>query len=448
MGRLAFGETHSVREEGFSRNNWSLIKSTVPCCICHSDASTPFDVPLQKAIQLNHKGMPPVVDKETKEAKDATKEQTGEHAIDSRQRSDRKNLVALIGATPNSSNADLDANFWKIPHEMSGNEENTTDNETLLDQFNELPAATQQLLKTASCLGCLDTSLLKASTELNKESILQLLNDVEFSVNGDTLTFIYQEIPINEASRLHVTIGRNLIQNLPQDELSCHYYTVLRQYKLGNDSITNQCERNSTAKHCLEAAEHAVSQSDFLAASQFLDFGISLLEHDNCWKDDYDLTLALYNDATEVEYSRSNFERVDALVATVLKHARCFRDSIRARASRIYSLSTRYQMTEAVEESLQVLNHLGERFPSNPTRFHIARELVRVWRLLRGKTNEMILRMPPMRDPDKVATMQVLNLLFPGAYRTRPKLWGVIVLVSLPVYTIHAFVINRVLTSK
>ncbi len=148
MWRPAFGETHSFREEGFSKNNWSLIKSTVHCCTCHSDASTPFDVPLQKAIQLNHKGMPPVVYRETKEAKDATKEQTGEHAIDSRQRSDRKNLVAL-GATPNSSNADFDANFWRIPHQMSGNEENTTDNETLLDQFNELPAATQQLLKTA-----------------------------------------------------------------------------------------------------------------------------------------------------------------------------------------------------------------------------------------------------------------------------------------------------------
>ena len=339
-------------------------------------------------------------------------------------------MAPLGDVSSGSSNADIDANFWKIPQQISGKEDNTTNNETILAQFRELPADTQELLKRASCLGSLDSRLLKASTKLNKETIsLDKIHDLDFVISDETFACIHQQIPINEASRLHVTIGRNLIENLSREELSCHYYTVLRQFKLGNDSITNQEERNAIAKHGLEAAEHAVSQSDFWSASQFLDFGIRLLQYnDNCWKDDYDLTLALYNDATEVEYSRSDFERVDALVKTVLEHARCFRDSIRARASRIYSLSTRYQMTKAVEESLQVLQHLGERFPPNPTRFHIGRELMRVWRLLKGKTNEMILRMPQMTDPDKIATMQVLNLLFPGAYRTRPKLWGVIVL--------------------
>lgn len=83
------------------------------------------------------------------------------------------------------------------------------------------------------------------------------------------------------------------------------------------------------------------------------------------------------------------------------------------------------------------MNHLGEKFPSEPTRLHIGRELMKVWRLLRGKTNEMILRMPLMTDPDKIAIVQILNVLFPGAYRTRAKLWGLIILRLVQLTLLH-----------
>lgn len=330
---------------------------------------------------------------------------------------------------------------WDIPEQETVEKEQREDDEETIALLRELPDATQELLKTAACLGSLDKRLLEASTRTNNDVTQHLTTaaahgvvlskddspEDSMFVSDDTLDSLYRLIPREEKSRIHVAIGRNLIQNLTQEELEEHYYTVLHQFKLGVDSILHHSERNAIATLCLRAGEYAVSKSDFALASRYLDFGISLL-HSESWKDEYDLTLALFNDSAEVEYSKSNFARVDVLVSTVLQNGRCFRDTLRARASRIYSLSTRYQMTQAVDESLQVLDHLGEKFPAEPKRYHIGRELIRVWRLLKGKTNEMILRMTLMTDPDKIAVVQILNLLFPGAYRTRPKLWGLIIL--------------------
>jgi len=346
------------------------------------------------------------------------------------------------------SNGGINAD--SMPWEMVEQESGESDDAETIAILRELPETTQELLKTAACLGSLDTRLLEASTPHERNVSLHLSSAAEHGVivfqddapddsmfvSDDTLDSLYRLIRQDERSRQHVAIGRHLIQNLREEELEEHYYTVLRQLKLGSESISNQNERNAIANLCLRAGEFAVSKGDFASASRYLDFGISLLDHKS-WKDEYDLTLALYNDSAEVEYSKSNFDRVDVLVSTVLENARCFRDTLRARASRIYSLSTRYCMSEAVDESLQVLDHLGEKFPAEPKRYHIGRELMRVWRLLKGKTNEMILRMPLMTDPDKISTVQILNLLFPGAYRTRPKLWGLIVLRVVRLTMLH-----------
>ena len=191
--------------------------------------------------------------------------------------------------------------------------------------------------------------------------------------------------------------------------------------------MTSQTERNAIAVLCLRGTHCAVAVSDFCAACNYAEFGILLLPQD-CWKDEYDLSLALYNASAEVCHCVADYKRVHELVDIVLKHARCFRDSLRARAARVHSLSSSYKITEALEEGLDILRHLGEIFPSKPRKYHALFEFVRTKRLLRGKTNEMILRMPSMENPDKIAAMQMLNLIFPNSFHVDPILFVLIAL--------------------
>lgn len=95
--------------------------------------------------------------------------------------------------------------------------------------------------------------------------------------------------------------------------------------------MSRQGERYSVANLCLNAAEFAVSKGDLTCASRYLEFGLELsIRNDDCWKDEYDLTLTLFSASAEIEYSKSNFDRVDELVSTILQNAACFRDTLRA----------------------------------------------------------------------------------------------------------------------
>lgn len=72
---------------------------------------------------------------------------------------------------------------------------------------------------------------------------------------------------------------------------------------------------------CLRAMQWSVSDSDFSKAANYSNLGIRLLGRDT-WKEEYDMTLSLYNASAEVFYALDNYERLDELVSTVLENAR------------------------------------------------------------------------------------------------------------------------------
>lgn len=329
-----------------------------------------------------------------------------------------------------------DENDWnKHPSETSGIAEVEVSQEgKFTTVLSELPDKGKEVLKIAACLGSWETRLLQAATSLSEGQLLIYLETIAAKniikdVNGiyefasdDAEKESYSLIPPDKRKSLHLSIGRKLIQNLSHDELEYHMYHVLLQFHCCMDGITSETERNAIAVLCLRATHVAVAKSDFRAAYNYAEFGVLLLGR-NCWKNDYDLSLALYNASAEMSHCVSNYERVDEMVEAVVENATCFRDTLRVRAARVHSLSSTYRMVEALDEGLDVLKHLGERFPSKPRKYQVFIEFVRTKRLLRGKTNESILRMPHMENQDKIAAMQMLNLIFPNSFHVNPLLF-------------------------
>jgi predicted ATPase len=84
-------------------------------------------------------------------------------------------------------------------------------------------------------------------------------------------------------------------------------------------------------------------------------------------------------------------------------------------------------MKEALEEGIDVLLHPGEKFPSRPRKYNVMIEFMRTQRVLVGISNEKILRMPLMEDVDKIAAMQMLNVIISSAYHANPLMVVLIV---------------------
>ena len=179
---------------------------------------------------------------------------------------------------------------------------------------------------------------------------------------------------------------------------------------IGKRLITREKERYAIASLCLHAGIKAAKSSTFRMATVYLNLAIELLG-DRGWRDEYDLTLAVYNAAAEMEMCTANFEAMETLGASVLKHARCSSDKIQARATQIYAMGVCDRQQEALDLGIVVLEGLGERFPRHMCRHAMMSELHSVQKLLRGKSNEQLMRLPNIADEEILACLQILNLV-------------------------------------
>jgi len=86
------------------------------------------------------------------------------------------------------------------------------------------------------------------------------------------------------------------------------------------------------------------------------------------------------------------------------------------------------RIQEAIDLGLEVLSRLGEKIPKQPGRLQVLSELFTVKRLLRGKTDSIILGLPDMIDKRKLAAMNILNLLIFPTYAGKIDLFPMIAL--------------------
>ena len=129
------------------------------------------------------------------------------------------------------------------------------------------------------------------------------------------------------------------------------------------------------------------------------------------WRDQYYLSLDLYNAVAESKYCTAEFDIMEKYISEVFSHARSLRDKISVYSTKIYALGARNQLNEACKIGFALLEDLGEKMPSNGSRPRLMAELFKTRWMLRGKSDDDIMNQPPMCDPDKIAAMSILNLL-------------------------------------
>ncbi|GKY99646.1 hypothetical protein MPSEU_000918600 [Mayamaea pseudoterrestris] len=308
----------------------------------------------------------------------------------------------------------------------------------------ELPCDLKETLKVAACIGshisgrlvehAFGTSALPCLREARERGIL--LGDDEhgvYSFNHEYLQMAaYRLIPKADLALYHLEIGRRIWRHISPCGLHRLLFVILAQMQHGKHLITRDKERLAVANLCLSAGTVAARTSTFRTAAIYLEFGILMLE-DRSWRDEYDLTLSLFKFAAEVQMCTANFERMDELVNAVLKNARRLLDKIPAYCTRIYALSVQGQGEQAILTGVDVLAGLGENFPGRLCGVQLHKLYCKVAKQLYGKSDEVILRMPTLIDEEKLASLQVLHLIFITALLSRPRFTPFIVLTMMDI---------------
>ncbi|MEH2039990.1 AAA family ATPase [Nostoc sp.] len=335
---------------------------------------------------------------------------------------------------------------WDVAHIKA---KNITDNvvELMIGKLKQLPEQTQRVLRLAACIGAeFDLATLSAtceraavevfaelSTVIQSELILStseldenlLIQHYKFS-HDRVQQAAYRLIAAEQKQAVHLKIGYLLLQSSEPETIPHKLFEVIDHLNIGLNLVTDQQERHKIARLNLIAGQKAKKALAHSAALQYLTTGIELLATDS-WQFQYDLTFALHEEATEAAYLCGDFQQMEQWAIFVIEYANTVLDKIKVYETKIYTCMAQGEHRKAIKIGLKILEFLGIVLPETPTEIDVQRRLEETVDYFNSINIEDLLELPLMREPDKLAAMQILSSLVGSAFQAAPLLLPLIV---------------------
>lgn len=185
------------------------------------------------------------------------------------------------------------------------------------------------------------------------------------------------------------------------------------------------------AAACLAVGRTAVP--DFVRAAQRLNMGVQSITavSGSYWNEQYELSLALFSAAAEVNHGCSQYGAASDCIEEVKLHAKCVLDTITARATEVHVAGFQGNKDKAVTIGLEVLSKLGYRVPLKPLRLEVYMCYNRLSFLLFAKTTSRIIHSQEMTNQKALAAMKMLHMVFSYSFIAHPRLTALVCLMMV-----------------
>ena len=158
----------------------------------------------------------------------------------------------------------------------------------------------------------------------------------------------YSLIADNQKQATHLKIGQLLLQKIPATERYKKIFDIVNQLNYGVELITEPAEREKFATLNLSAGSKARVSNAYNAATEYVTYGIQLLQAD-CWHSQYQLALELHNLGAEAAYLAGNFELMAEFIQKVLDSLENPLDKIKVYEIQIQAYGAQNQALAAVK---------------------------------------------------------------------------------------------------
>ena len=330
-------------------------------------------------------------------------------------------------------------------------------------QLQKLFAETQNSLKLAACIGAqFDLQTLAIVSEqapedaattlwkaLQEGLIIPNTEVYKFFMQSDTIAVAdaaanptyrflhdrvqqaaYSLIPENQKQVTHLQIGRLIQQATSISEQDQKLFEIVNHLNKGAALIQADQEKQNLVQLNLAAGRKARSATAYGAALDYFNGGITLLRSDR-WQQQYMLSLALYEAATEAAYLNTDFEQMEQLGEIVLTHAQNWLDRVSTYKVKIQASTAQNQHTEALRLAREVLNQLEVHLPEQPTQGDVEQGLQRTLTCLSSRSIESLLELPEMTALKPKAAMVIVSNIMSVAYQVAPKLLPLLTFVQV-----------------
>ena len=309
----------------------------------------------------------------------------------------------------------------------------------MVAKLTRLPAETQRALQQLACIGGdAELAMLSIVLELSEEEVHAVLwpalRQELIERQGGAYRFshdrvqeaAYSTIPAEARAEVHRLIGRLLAVRTPPEKREEAIFEIVSHLNRAGALIAGQDERDRLAELNLIAGKRAKGSSAYAAALAYLTAGASLLG-DEDKETNHELRFALELHRAECEYLLGELASAEERLAVLQTRARTTVEFAAISCLRINLYTTLDRSDSAVEVGLRYLLRVDGHWSPHPTAKDVRQDYDRLWRRLGSASIEALLDLPPMRDPDRCATMDVLTVLTSPALFTDLNLFRLVV---------------------
>ncbi|MEM9009211.1 MAG: serine/threonine-protein kinase PknK [Cyanobacteria bacterium P01_F01_bin.86] len=252
--------------------------------------------------------------------------------------------------------------------------------EFMASRLQKLPAATQEILKLAACIGnqfdletlavVCETSSTEVTSNiwsaLQEGLILPISEAYKFfqgeidSVEIETIAVSYRFlhdrvqqaayslIPDDQKQATHYQIGHLLYTQHSETEQAIHIFEIVGQLNQGLDLVTDPEEQLAIAKLNQQASQQARLASAYQAGRVYADTALMLLG-EQPWEMHYSRCLELHNLLSEFALLNGEFLVVNELFNTVRIHGQTLLDTIEIYRLQIKAYTVQNQLPKALD---------------------------------------------------------------------------------------------------
>lgn len=309
-----------------------------------------------------------------------------------------------------------------------------TDNviDLMVRKLQRLGHKTQEVMKLAACMG--PGGDLKTLAVVCEQPLADTARDLRDAVrsglmsqSGDDFRFLhdrleqaaYSLIPEDERPRVHLRVGRRLLETAANEDREDRLFDVVNQLNRGAELIHEPTERLKLAELNLRAGDRAKGSLAHRSAMNYYAAGLQALRQTD-WEAHYDLAFDLQLGCIRSAYLCGEFERAEQLSGELLTRARTPVDRVKVYRQQIALNTTRGEMLQAIRSGLEALQLFAMELPADPSRKEVESEYARVWQNLGGQPIEGLVNLSPMQDPELLAASEVLSdLITPALFQRR-----------------------------
>jgi hypothetical protein len=195
-------------------------------------------------------------------------------------------------------------------------------------------------------------------------------------------------------------------------------FHVVHHLNHASQYLVDEGDRVDLSRLNLDAAKVAANEkSAFLSASEYLRYGIELLDADSMWSTHYDLCLRLFSLSAEIGYCIGDFAHSDKMAKSIVVNARTIEDKASAYYSEVDALNAQAMRTESIDKCLSILQELGVKVTRHPTTFALLCSIAKTKKMLLGKSDDFILSLPSLEgNAQTIMIMTVLSKICAAAY--------------------------------